>query len=294
MAKSAAQRQSKVLVMGEDKKIIIISDGTGKTAKRLLDAVLAQYSEQQVEFALVNTYREVRTQKQVDDILKEISGDFLVIVSIISADLGDYIHRQLEKRNIMHLNVLDPMLQTMWKFLGVHPVYKPGLLQVIDDRYYQKIDAIGFSAEHDDGRGYRLEEADVVLVGLSRTCKTPISMYMSCHYGLKVANIPIIANEAMKVHLLDRLSAVDNKRILGLLMQPDSLLHAREERAHVLSSSDFGKRHVQTYYDLREIRDEVIFCRRLYDEQDWFIIDVSRRAIEEISIEILRKLKRRS
>jgi len=278
--------------MGEDKKIIIISDGTGKTAKRLLDAVLAQYSEQQVDFALVNTFCEVRTKKQVEDILKEIAGDCLVIISIISAELGDYIHQKLEKRNIMHLNVLDPMLQTMWKFLGAHPVYKPGLLQVIDDRYYQKIDAIGFSAEHDDGRGFRLEEADVVLVGLSRTCKTPISMYMSCHYGLKVANIPIIADEAMKEQLLDRLSAIDNKIIFGLLMQPDSLVHAREERAHVLSSDDFGQRHMQAYYDLRKIRDEVLFCRRLYDERGWFVIDVSRRAIEEISIEILRTLKR--
>jgi regulator of PEP synthase PpsR (kinase-PPPase family) len=291
MTKATVQRKPKGLDMGEDKKIIIISDGTGKTARRLLDAVLAQYSEQQVDFALVETFCEVRTQQQANEILKRITDDFLVIISIISAELGDYLHQKLEKRSILHLNVLDPMLQTMWKFLGVHPVYKPGLLQTIDDRYYQKIDAIGYSAEHDDGRGFRLQEADVVLVGLSRTCKTPISMYMSCHYGLKVANIPIVADEIMKQQLLDRLAAVDKRIIMGLIMQPDSLLHAREERAHVLSADDFGQRKMHAYYDLREIRDEVRFSRLLYDEHGWPVIDVSRRAIEEISLEILRRLK---
>jgi len=277
--------------MDRVKKIIIISDGTGQTAKRLLDAVLAQYTEQQDRFAVENTYSEVRTKKRVDDIIKDINSDYLVIYSIVSEDLGNYLRAFLEEQRILHLNVLEPMLQTMWKFLGVHPVYKPGLLQVIDDRYYKKVDAIGYTAEHDDGRGHRLNEADLILVGPSRTCKTPISMYSTCNLGLKVANIPIVPHPTMRDQLLERLAGIDPKIIYGLVMQPEALMKVRQERAELLSGSESGLRHLKGYQDLQEIREELRFCRLLYDEQGWTSLDVTGRAIEEVSLDIARRLK---
>jgi [pyruvate, water dikinase]-phosphate phosphotransferase / [pyruvate, water dikinase] kinase len=274
----------------EIKKIVIVSDGTGKTARRLMDAVLAQYSDH-VLFSVVDTFQQVRTKERVDSILKRIDDRYLVIFSIISDDLRNYIHGLLEDRGILHLNVLEPMLETMSKFLGVHPEYRPGLLQIIDDRYYRRIDAIGYTVEHDDGRGYRTEEAELVLVGLSRTCKTPISMYIACNFGMKVVNIPIVPNERMKEQLLRRLSVVDSKIIFGVLMQADELARAREERAQLMFPDDHGKNELHEYHDVREIRNELRFVRKLYADEHWKSIDVTKRAIEEVAEEILRMLK---
>jgi hypothetical protein len=272
------------------KKILIISDGTGKTAKRLLDAVLAQYSGASVNFTLIDIYREIRTKKAFDQILKKINEDHLVIFSIISEDLSRYFHEKLASMGILHINVLEPMLSTISKFLGVHPDYKPGMLQIIDDRYYKKVDAIGFTVEHDDGRGAMHKDADIVLLGLSRTCKTPISMYLACNFGVKVANIPIIPDVVMKNNLTARLELLRQSGIIGLMMQPEVLARVREERSRYLAGTDQSHLGLQDYYDVRVIRKEFAFCRDYFSEHQWHVVDVTRRAIEEVALEILDKM----
>lgn len=273
--------------MDDVKRIIIISDGTGKTAKRLVDAVLAQYASQHIDYSVVRIYHEVRDKFTFDKILKSIDNDYLVVYSIISEELSGYFHEQLAARAILHLNVLDPMLDTMSKFLGVHPDYLPGILQIIDDRYYRKIDAIGFTVEHDDGRGQAIGESDIVLIGLSRTCKTPISMYLACNFGLKVANIPVIVDDILEKNLLDRLANVKPHAVFGLLMQPEILMRVREERGRYLLGDTSPKIELQPYFDLHEIQKDLRFCRQLYQKYDWRVVDVTRRAIEEVSQEIL-------
>jgi len=274
----------------ESKKIVIISDGTGKTAKRLMDSVLAQYSIDEVEFSLINIYQEVRDKKKIDKLLNEIHDDYLVVFSIISESLARYMHEKLSRRAVLHLNVLEPMLNTMSKFLGVHPDYQPGILQIIDDRYYKKVDAIGFTVEHDDGQGHLTGDADIILLGLSRTCKTPISMYLACNYGLKVANIPIFPGNTMEPVLSSRLVKAKHDHIFGLLMQPEILMHVREERLAYLARTSSSQLELKTYYDLRDIRAELRFCRELFGRKKWKTIDVTRRAIEEISMELLEKI----
>ncbi|UCG60785.1 MAG: kinase/pyrophosphorylase [Candidatus Zixiibacteriota bacterium] len=276
--------------MCEQKKIIIVSDGTGKTAERLMDAVLAQYSENEVGYTLQETYQQVRDKETIDKILMEIDSDYLVIFSIISENLSRYFHEQLAERWILHLNVLEPMLGTMSKFLGVHPDYQPGLLQKIDDRYYRKVDAIGYTVEHDDGRGAMIDQADIILVGLSRTCKTPIAMYLACNHGIKVANIPIVRDPTMETNLLARLDPLDQTRIFGLMMHPEVLAHVREERLLFLAKTAPRQVELREYYDLQEIREDLKFCRNLFSRQKWDTVDVTRRAIEEISLEILDKV----
>jgi regulator of PEP synthase PpsR (kinase-PPPase family) len=272
------------------KKIIIVSDGTGKTAKRLMDAVLAQYDEHKVNFIVEYIFQEVRTKQRANAIFKKMSNDSLVIFSIISDDLRRYFHDKLHSRDILHLDVLDPMLRTMKKFLGVHPNYKPGLLQVIDHKYYSKIDSIGYTVEHDDGRGYQLDRAEVILLGVSRTCKTPISMYLACNQGFKVANIPVIMDQHYKRNLLEKLKDIDRKKIYGLIMKAEVLSMVRLERSHVLAEDMVGKSKFEKYYDLREIRDELRFSREIFDELKIGTIDVTRRAIEEISADILHRM----
>lgn len=124
--------------MCDYKKIVVLSDGTGQTAKRLMDAVLAQYDHEDVEYLLEDTFQNVRDKKSFDNILDKINDDYLVIFSIIAEDLSMYIHEKLHERDILQLNVLQPMITTMSKFLGVHPEFQPGKLHIIDDRYYKK------------------------------------------------------------------------------------------------------------------------------------------------------------
>ncbi len=276
--------------MGEVKEIVIISDSTGKTAKRLMDAVLGHYTQKDVEYSLVNIYHQVREREALEGVLKEIDDQSLVIFSIISDDLSQYLCRRLSERGILHLNILEPMLSTISKFLGTHPDYRPGILQIIDDKYYQKVDAIGYSAEHDDGRGQLIEEADVVLLGLSRTCKTPISMYLACNFGIQVANIPIVPDATMEKNLLAKLAPLKQDIIFGLMMQPEVLAHVREERSLILARTKASRLEIEKYSDLSEIYSELRFCRNLFRKKGWQTIDVTRRAIEEISLEILGKL----
>jgi len=276
--------------MQEEHNIVIVSDGTGRTARRLMDAVLVQYEQTDLQFSLTQIYQQVRSKKALAKILREIDEEYLVVFSIISRELNEYFHRELLDRSIAHLNVLVPMLNTLSKFLGVHPDYKPGLLHVIDDRYYKKVDAIGYTVEHDDGRGQLIEEADVVLLGLSRTCKTPISMYLACNHGLKVANIPVVRDAVITQNLLTRLESMPPRKVIGLLMQPEVLAHVREERSQVLATGIKSQAGLQEYHDIREIVQEFRFCRDLYEVRKLRTIDVTRRAIEEISLEILEKM----
>jgi regulator of PEP synthase PpsR (kinase-PPPase family) len=275
--------------MDEPKNIIIISDGTGKTAKRVMDAVLAQYSEYALDYVLETTYQQVRDRKTVDRIIKSVDDSYLVIYSIISEELDKYFHEKLQEKEVLHLNILRPMLITMSKFLGVRPDYRPGILHVVDDKYYKKVDAIGYTVEHDDGGGGMIQEADIILLGLSRTCKTPISMYLACNFGMKVANIPVVNNEVINRNLMMRLKKLDHDKIIGLLMHPEILAHAREERSFFMAREASEQEEVRRYYDLAEVRKEFRFCRELFEKKGWETIDVTRRAIEEVSLEILDK-----
>jgi regulator of PEP synthase PpsR (kinase-PPPase family) len=278
-------------MMDDVKEIVIISDGTGKTAKRLMDAVLSQYAGHEEMFQLTRIYSGARTREKLNSILDELPDGCLAIFSIISVKTWKHVHRRLHDEEILHLNILEPMLSTMEKFLGLHPEYKPGLLQIIDDSYYNKIDAIGFTVEHDDGLGHQLAEADLVIVGPSRTCKTPISMYLACNEGLKVANIPIFPGDQTEKQLIEKLDGADDRRVFGVTMNPDVLVFVREDRASFFGKSEAGRGALDIYRDISYVRQEITFLRNLCSKNNWDIVDVTRRAIEEISSDILRRLE---
>jgi regulator of PEP synthase PpsR (kinase-PPPase family) len=179
----------------------------------------------------------------------------------------------------------------MAKFFGFHPDYRPGLLQQVDDKYYKKVDAIGFTVEHDDGLGHQINEADLVIVGPSRTCKTPISMYLACNHGMKVANIPVVPNDVSKKRLIKRLRDVDDDIIFGVWMRPEVLAQVREERTHLLGGDEEGVSMIDSYHDIEKIEEEIVHFKRLCNEQNWEMVNVTRRAIEEISAEIRKELE---
>ncbi len=272
--------------MPETKHVIIISDGTGQTAQRLMDAVFSHFYGEDINFDLARVYQQVRTKETIDKTLDEIFDDYLVLFSIVSEELADYLTKALVRRKIMHLNVLRPMIDVTTRFLGVHPDYVPGRLQMVNDRYYEKTDAIGYAVSHDDGLGNRINEADLVLLGISRTCKTPISMYLACNHGLRVANIPIVNDEFMAQQVVKRLESVSKDRIVGLLMQPDTLATIRESRSTLLTRAGHNS-YLSSYYDIRKVAEEYRFSRQFFEENGWTTADVTRRAIEEIAVELL-------
>lgn len=278
--------------MGETKNIVIISDGTGKTARRLMDAVLIQYSDKNIEYSVIHTFQQVRDEPGVDDVLARIDDDNLVLFSIVSKELAYYLTGKLSERKITNLSVLQPMLDVISKFLGVHPDYMPGKLQIINDNYYRKIDAIGYAVRHDDGNGQYLGRADAVLVGISRTCKTPVSMYLACNYGLSVANIPVIIDDNWTEMILERLESVAPERIIGLVMQPDTLASIRENRSQTMVGTGEAGDQMMDYYELRQVVQEYRYSVEMFESHNWRVIDVTRRAIEEISSEIYRQVSR--
>jgi regulator of PEP synthase PpsR (kinase-PPPase family) len=288
--RTATRSSAAELGLSELKRIIIISDGTGATAKRLLDAVLAQHQENRAEYSLENVFTGVRDRKRLAAILDAIDGESLVLFSLISRSLDRQCHDTLTRRGVLHLNVLEPMVLTLAKFLGIHPDYRPGLLQVVDDGYYKKVDSIGFTVQHDDGRGRRLDQADVLLIGLSRTCKTPISMYLACNFGLKVANIPIVSDERILERVRSRIAVLPRDAVFALTLNPDVLAKVRQERRVLTERDDRMHEDLQRYCDIRAVREEVRMSYRFFAEAGVEVINVTWRAIEEVAREIRRKL----
>lgn len=273
------------------KNIIVVSDGTGQTARRLMHAVLSQYEGSGCNFHVRDTFSSVRTTDKLDNVIQSANEECLIVFSIVSRELRRHLHRRLHEERILHINVLEPMLNTMAKFFGFHPDYRPGLLQQVDDKYYKKVDAIGYTVEHDDGLGHQIDEADLVIVGPSRTCKTPISMYLACNHGMKVANIPVLPNDTSKKRLITRLKDVDDDVIFGVWMRPEVLAQVREERTHLLGGDDEGVAMIDSYHDIEKIEEEIVHFKRLCHDQNWEMINVTRRAIEEISAEIRKELE---
>ena len=279
--------------MTTPKHIAIISDGTGRTAKRLADAVLVHYNRAEIAYEEPVIFADVRDKKTFDRILKKIDNSYLVVFTVISEDLNAYFCNKLSQKGYLHLNVLAPMLKTMSNFLGANPEYEPGILHRIDDRYYKKIDAIGYAVEHDDGRQQIGHDCEVVVIGLSRTCKTPICMYLACNFGVRAANAPLVGDMELDNHLISSLAELEPRKIIGLTMNADTLLKVREDRMPLLTGESSKVNGVADYADYHRIKEEIYYCNRLYRDQGWQPVDVTRRAIEEISHEIMSVIDRR-
>lgn len=276
------------------KSVVIISEGTGITARRLLDAILAHYDEAAVEASPVEVRSGVRTREALEALLGELPPDCLVVYSLIDPQLSDFFAAELKKRQLLAINILAPMRDTVVEFLGRPSDYAAGKLQSSRGAFYRKMDAIGFTVEHDDGLGKRHAEADIVLVGPSRTVKTPTAMFISTHYGLKVANLPIVADDLAVKHLLDKLVRVPKERVFGMLMQPELLAEIRGRRLEMFVTDSAQKRELRKYQDITAIKHEITFCRRLYVAQDWEMVEVGGRSVEEIAKIIVEGLSERS
>ncbi len=260
----------------ETKYIWVISDGSGSTAERVLHASLVQFGHENV---VVERIPDIRTKGQIKDIIERASKHKgLVAYTLVSTKLRNEIATRSNEYNVPTVDLLGPLLTSLSNFLASPPEAKPGLLDELDHRYFKRIDAVGFAVKHDDGQ--RLEDlpkADVVMTGVSRTSKTPLSMYLAYNKGLLVANVPIILGLDIPIHLFK----IDQKKIVGVTIKPDLLISLRQTRLAQLAHADIN------YGDAKHVKDELKYSHEIFRKNPkWSVVDITGKAIEEVANEV--------
>ena len=258
----------------EDYRIFVLSDGTGQTGKRVLEAALAQFDLP----VMIIRIPDVRTVEQVNEVVAAAAHDQgMVVYTLVSVELRQAVHIAAMERGVIAVDLLGGLLSKLQDFLHRTPWGRPGLLQQTDAGYYQRVDAMEFTVQHDDGQKLDdLDEADLVIVGPSRTSKTPVSFYLA-YRGWKVANVPII----LGLEPPEQLRALDPRKVVGLTTDPERLALIRRERLKNMGAEE------SSYADLEHIRQELRYSLRLCKSQRWPVINVTGKAVEETANEII-------
>ncbi len=262
-----------------DKTIYIISDGTGETAMTMIRAALVQYPNIN---ANIIRCKNIRTEEQVDSAVEQVFvNQGLVVHTVVSEGLRLKIKESCANKGILHIDLLGPILEDLNLYFGEdNSTKRAGLLRSVDERYFKRIEAIEYTVKHDDGKLLTdLDMADIVLVGISRTSKTPLSIFLS-HKGWKVANIPLVYNQKLP----DEIFKIDQKKIVGLIIDTDSLLRIRRKRLE-----KFGQDPAGEYASLSHISQEIDYALSVYKQnRRWPVFNVTDRALEETAAEIIK------
>lgn len=266
--------------MASPREVFLLSDATGETAENMVHAALSQFRDKP---AVLKRFSNVRNKNQIYEILdRALASQALVVFTIVNSELAQLVYDECDALGLACHDLLTPLLRRLAEQFGHSPQEMPGLLHGMDAEYFRRIEAVEFTVKHDDGQECRnLDKADIVLAGVSRSSKTPVSIYLA-HRGWKVANVPIVAGIDPPPELLK----VDSKRVAGLIIEPQRLLELRATRL-----VNMGQSPRTAYADYEQIEDEIKAARRLFRRNRWTIIDVSTKAVEETANEILQKLK---
>ena len=256
----------------------LVSDSTGETLTAVAKAALAQFKRAE---AIEHVHALIRSDKLLDQVLEEIADAPGVVLSTMVDDrLGSRLEEYCRAMQIPFVPVLAPTMDTLEHYLGTGPSHRPGGQHALTRDYFDRIEALSYTMAHDDGQmAHDLEAADIVLVGVSRTSKTPTCIYLSNHRGLKVANVPIVPDIALP----PQLDQLENPLVIGLTLNPDRLVQIRKNRLTHLNAGE----EETDYVDIEQVRDEVRYARRLFSQRDWPVLDVTRRSIEETAAAVL-------
>ena len=255
--------------------VFIVSDATGATAERVINAALVQFEGIDPVF---EKFPFVNTPEQMADILARAQGlDAIVIYSLVSEEIRQWINEQKHRYRIYLIDLLGPILKNLERLWDIIPKLRPGILGEVGEDTYRLAESIDFTLKHDDGQNIdTIGKADLILLGVSRTSKTPTSLYLACNHNLKVANVPIIKD----VPLSDKITEV-HAPIVGLTIEAKKLALIRGSRLLYTGSS--------AYADIDAIREEILYCNKIYRKiKRLQTIDVSHRPIEEIAKGILQ------
>jgi hypothetical protein len=265
--------------------VVVISDATGDTAERVVRAALLQFKDVPCN---VRLYSQVRLESEVEKIIERAADlKALVVFTMVNAAERELLWKLCDRLNVEAVDLIGSLMGKMSNFLGAQPSGVPGLLHTISEEYYRRIEAVEFAVKNDDGAEPRnLLKSDLVLVGISRTSKTPLSMFLAQQRGLRVANVPLVLGVDPPVEL----GSVDSNKVFGLMIQADILMKIRQNRlAHLGMPPDSS-------YGMRDhILKESAYAQEIFRKHpNWPIIDVTGKAIEETAADILRIQKQRA
>lgn len=255
----------------------LISDSTGETLITVARAVAAQYANVS---PVEHVYPMVRSQKQLDRVLAEIEeAPGIVLFTLLEQSLVERVEAKCKEINIPSLSIIGPVMELFRAYLGPETAPRVGAQHTLNAEYFKRIDALNYSMMHDDGQHVEgLEEADVVLVGVSRTSKTPTSIYLA-NRGVRTANVPLVPG----IPIPHQLETLRKPLVVSLHASPERLIQVRQNRLLGL-----GAKGDDSYIDRQAVAEEVAYARKLSMRHNWEILDVTRRSIEETAAAVMK------
>jgi regulator of PEP synthase PpsR (kinase-PPPase family) len=256
--------------------IHLVSDSTGETLNAMARAVCARFDD---VLPIEHIYSLVRSQRQLERVLQEVAGaPGVVLHTIVDKELRAALEQGCRDLEMTCVAALDPLVAALARYLGASLSTRVGAQHALDNDYFNRMDALSYAIGHDDGHGTQdLEAADVVLVGVSRTSKTPTSIYLA-HRGIRAANVPLVPGAEPPAQLFTLKRAV----VVGLTVSPDRLIQIRRNRL-----LNLREERESTYIDIEAVRAEIVRARRLFESYGWPVIDVTRRSVEETAAAII-------
>ncbi len=261
--------------------IYIISDGTGETAATMIRAALVHFHDREINIV---RNKNLRTEEQIESVMSEVfARQGLVVHTVVSNSLRQKIKQAAAEKGIPEIDLLGPVMNILEGYFGMvqgQEAHEAGVLRTVDEKYFKRIEAIEYTVRHDDGKILGdLDQADIVLIGISRTSKTPLSIFLS-HKGWKVANVPLVIDTPLP----EELFKIDQRKVVGLMIDGDTLLRIRRKRLEKFGQDPGGE-----YASIRYIEQEMEYAQALFKKnRKWPVFNVTDRALEETAAEILR------
>jgi regulator of PEP synthase PpsR (kinase-PPPase family) len=255
--------------------LVVLSDGTGETAVAAVRAAMSQF---QTRWRL-RTFGEIRQASQIERVLDAAAESrAMVVFTLVNEEMARAVRSGAERRGIPTVDLLGPLIWSIAEHTSIAPEFRAGVLHGFSDDYFRRVEAVEFAVRHDDGANARtLHQADIVLTGVSRTSKTPLSMYLA-QRGYRTGNVPMVPEVGLPQELFD----LDPRKVFALVVDPDNLVEIRRSRMRALGASPY-----QSYADPEAVVEELRRARRLFTVHGFRVIDITNRAVEENAARIL-------
>ncbi|CCQ97368.1 positive regulator of gluconeogenesis [[Clostridium] ultunense Esp] len=261
--------------------IYVLSDSIGETGEQVARAAVSQFNPEKYE---VRRFPYITVEEQIREVFEEAKEErSIVIYTIVIEKLRNFVIKMGKEYNIPVIDLMTPTLDALEEVLGYEPKRESGLIRKLDEKYFRKVEAVEFAVKYDDGKDTRgIKKADIVLVGVSRTSKTPLSMYLA-HKHFKVANVPLVPEVPAPNELFEK----DVKRVFGLIANPFKLNEIRQERLKSL-----GLNNNANYASIERINLELEYSKKIMEKLNCTVIDVSNKAVEETAGIVIDYMKK--
>lgn len=260
--------------------VYIISDSTGETAETFIKSVVTHFPKVEIE---INRKSNIDTKEKIDKLIKKIPSNSIIVQTIAEKKLEEYTKKIAQDENIRVIDILGPALSLFEEVTGQKALREKKLTRRLSDDYFSMIESIEFAVKYDDGKDKRgIKEADIILLGVSRTSKTPVTMLLATK-DYKVFNLPLVP----EIRLPKEVFCINPKRIIGLTIDPDKLSLIREDR-----SKGLGIDAQSEYFEKERIKRELEYARGIFEDLDCKVIDVSQNTIEQTATEVLAYYKK--